>query len=93
MLQEEELAVGNTRRARAEPPGMALIGGFRLDRVLILLPVHAIGRIGQHVVELAVPVRIIGKRIAEGDLFGVVARDQHIGLADAEGFAVELLPE
>ena len=62
-------------------------------RVLVLLPVHAIGRIGQHVVKRCPLVGIVRQRIAEGDLLGVVAGHQHVRFADAEGLAVQLLAE
>ena len=88
MLEEEELAVRYARRPRAKTTRLAKIGGLGLDRVLILLPIHAIGWIGEHVVKLAILVSVLGQRIAEGDLLRIMARHQHVGLADTERFAV-----
>ena len=45
------------------------------------------------VVEFLVLVSVVAKRVAEGDLLRVMPRHQHVGFADAEGFAVQLLPE
>ena len=70
-----------------------------LDEALLLLPLHAEGRIGQHVVEgdlLAVCVAIeavLGEGVAEDDVVGVLALDQHVGLADRPGFVVPVLAE
>lgn len=93
MLQEQELAVRYAGRARPETAVKAHRVRFGLDLVLIFLPVHPVGRIGQHVVEFLVLVSIVAKRVAEGDLLRVMPRHQHVGFADAEGFAVQLLPE
>ena len=93
MLKKEELAVRNVRQARAEAAFLAQGRGFFPDRLLIFLPIHAIGRIGQHVVKAPVLVGVLGQRVTEGDVFRVVTRHQHVGLADAKRLAVQLLAE
>ena len=93
MLEEQELAVRDARRAGAETAIETHCLGLFLDRVLILLPIHAVRRIGKHVVEFLVLVGVLGERVAEGDLLRVVAGHEHVGLADPEGLAVQFLPE
>ena len=65
------------------------------DRLLIL-PLDAEGRIGQHVVELAAlePVArlAVAQRVAEDDVAGFLVLDQHVRAADRPGFVVVLLP-
>lgn len=81
------------RRARPETAIEAQGVRFVLDRVLIFFPVHAVGRVRQHVVEFLMLVGVLRERVAEGDLLGIVAGHEHVRFADAEGFAVQLLPE
>ena len=70
-----------------------------LDVPLLLLPLHAERRVGQHVVEgalLAVGVAVeavLGEGVAENDVVGVLALDEHVRLADRPGFVVPVLPE
>ena len=93
VLEEKQLAVGDARQARAEASFRAKCLRLFPYRVLVLLPVHAVGRIGQHVVKRFPPVRIVRQRVAEGYLLGVVAGHQHVRFADTEGLAVQLLAE
>jgi len=88
VLEEEERAVIHAGRAcaeaSAEAEGVALV----LDIPLLLLPFHAEGRIGEHVVEgpfLAVRgavEAILGEGVAEDDGVGILALDEHVRLAD-----------
>ena len=70
-----------------------------LDVLLLLLPLHAEGRIGEHVVEgalLAVGVAVeavLGEGVAEDDVVGVLALDEHVRLADGPGLVVPVLAE
>ena len=91
VLQEEKLAVGDARRASTKAAIMAHLLGLSLDRLAIFLPVDAIGRIADHVVEFAAPVGVIGEGVAEGDLVRIMAGHQHVGTADREGFGVDFL--
>ena len=69
-----------------------------LDFAPLLLPLHAEGRIRQHVVERprtavgAALVAVLGERVAQDDVLGVLALDQHVGLADRPGLVVPVLP-
>ena len=93
MLEEKQLSVRDTRQTGAEASFRAESLRLFAYRVLVLLPVHAIGRIGQHVVKRFPLVCIVRQRIAEGNLLRVVAGHQHVRFADAEGLAVQLLAE
>jgi hypothetical protein len=70
-----------------------------LDVLLLLLPFHAEGWISQHVVEgapfppgLAVEA-VLREGVAEDDVVGVFALDEHVGLADRPGLVVPVLAE
>ena len=97
MLQEEQGAVVDARQAGAEAAAEAEGVALALDVALLLLPLHAEGRVGEHVVEgplLAVGVAVeavLGEGVAEDDVVGVLALDQHVGLADRPGFVVPVL--
>ena len=93
MLKEEELAVRDTGRPCPEAPVHPEVRSLGFDRVLVFLPVHAVGGIGQHVVEALARMGVLRERVAEGDLLGVVACHEHVRFADAERLAVELLAE
>jgi hypothetical protein len=58
--QEEQRAVGHTRQAGAEAAVVALLLVLLADFLLDLLPLHAEGRVGEHVVELLASVAIVG---------------------------------
>lgn len=71
--QEEELAVADARQAGSESAGgpARILGA---DGVFVALPVLAVGRIGDQVVEALARVPIRRKRAAEGDVVGVVLK-------------------
>ena len=99
MLEEEERAVVDARRASAEAPAEAERVALLLDVALLLLPLHAERRIGEHVVErpflaVAGPVEtVLGEGVAQDDGVGILALDEHVGLADCPGFVVPVLAE
>jgi hypothetical protein len=70
-----------------------------LDIALLLLPLHAEGRIGEHIVEspflpVAGPVEaVLGEGVAQDDGVCILAFDEHVGLADGPGFVVPVLTE
>ncbi len=70
-----------------------------LDEPLLLLPLHAERRIGEHVVERPAAASrvaieaVLGEGVAEHDVVGVLALDQHVGLADRPGLIVPVLAE
>ena len=51
VLQEKQRAVVDARQASTEPAREAELVSFLHDLVLLLLPVHAEGRVGKEVVE------------------------------------------
>src|SRR5690606_22396939 len=99
VLQEEQRAVVDARQPGAEAAVVAESLGFVRDVLLLLFPLHAEGRIGEHIVEgallaLGVAVEaVLGEGVAEDDVVGVLAFDEHVGLADRPGFVVPVLPE
>ena len=90
--QEQQRAVADARQAGAEAAVEALLLGFLADLLLDLLPLHAEGRIGEHVVEVLARQAVVGERVAEDDVGDVLPLDEHVGLADGVGLGVELLP-
>ena len=93
MQQEQQRAVGDARQAGAEAAVEALLLVLLADFLLDLLPLHAEGRIGEHVVEFLPRMAVVGERVAEHDVGDILALDQHVGLADGVGLGVELLAE
>ena len=80
--QEQQRAVRHARQAGAEAAAVALLLVLVADGLLDLLPLHAEGRVGQHVVEQLAEQAVVGQRVAEHDVADVLAADQHVGLAD-----------
>ena len=70
--QEQELAVADARQPRPEAAGRAPVV-LGAHRVLVALPVLAVGRVGDHVVEAAAGVPVVGQGAAEDDVLGVAA--------------------
>ena len=56
------------------------------------LPVDAVGRVGEAVVEGASGEQVVGEGVAELDVSGVLALGDHVALADGVGLVVDLLP-
>ena len=69
------------------------------DELLLLLPLNAEGRVGEHVIEgdpaaLGIALeRVSREAVAEPDVVGVLALDQHVGFADRPGLVVPVLAE
>lgn len=91
--QEEHLPVGGRWQARGEAAVGAGLVALVLDGLGVLLPVHAVGRVGHAEVELTVREGVVREGVAEGDVGGVVALGEHVRLADRVGLRVVLLPE
>ena len=93
--QEQGLAVADARQTGAEAAGRpALVLGF--DRGLVPLPVLAVGRIGDQVVERLAGMAVVGEGASESDVFRVAARrvlHEDVGLGDRPGLRVHLLAE
>ena len=99
MLQEEQRAVVDPWQPRAEAPPEAEGVPLAHDVPLLLLPLHAEGRIREHVIErrgaVAVPssrVAVPGEAVPEDDVLGILAFDQHVRPAHCPGFVVPVLP-
>ena len=91
MEEEKQRAIGDARQAGTEAAIEALLGELLADDGLDLLPLHAEGRIGEHVVEEFAQQAIGGERVAEDDVGDVLPLDEHVGLADGVGLGVQLL--
>ena len=91
--KEEELAVRDTGQAGGEATaGSAFV--FRGHGFLVALPVLAIGRIGDEVVEVHRGMTIVGEGGAEAYVVGVLARGvfhEEVGLGHRPGFGIDLL--
>jgi hypothetical protein len=92
MHEEQQRAIRHARQAGTEAAIEALSLGLLTDLLLDLLPLDAERRVRQHVVELAMRVPVLGKRVAENDVGDVLSLDEHVGLADREGLGVQFLP-
>ena len=99
VLEEEQRAVVDARQAGAEAAVVAERFGLPLDVAALLLPLHAEGRVGEHVVEgpPAAPVVVCEgvprEGVPEADVVVVLALDEHVGLADRPRLVVPVLPE
>ena len=91
MQQEEQRAIADARQAGTEAAVEALLLEFLADFGFDLLPFHAEGRIGKHVVEDLAEQAVGGEGVAEDDVGDVLALDQHVGLADGVGLGVQFL--
>lgn len=89
--EEEQRAVAHAGQAGAEAAVVALFRVLFFDLLLNLLPLHAEGRIGEHVVEVLPMQAVGGEGVAEDDVGDVLPLDQHVGLADGVGLGVQLL--
>jgi len=98
VLQEQQRAVVDARRAGTEAAVVAQVIALVLDIPLLLLPLHTEGRIGQHVIEaallalLVVGMSVLGEGIAQGDVVGVLALDEHVRPTYGPGLVVPVLP-
>ena len=93
--QEEELPVADPRQAGPEPAGGAPVV-LAAHRVLVALPVLAVGGIGDQVVEVVTRVPVARERAPGEDVLGVAAvlrLHEEVRLADREGLGVHLLAE
>jgi hypothetical protein len=91
MQQEQQRAIRDARQAGAEATGMAHLLVLAADLLLDLLPLHAEGRVGQHVVELLRRVAVVGEGVAGDDVAHVLALDEHVCLADGVALVVQFL--
>jgi len=101
--QEKQRPVIDAREAGAEASIETEVIVLLRDVVFLRLPLHAEGRIGQHVVEFFIWVAIAvgeaflgfagAKGVAVDDEASVFALDHEIGAADGVGLRVILLAE
>ena len=68
VLQEEQRAIVHARQPGAEAAVEAALVSLLLDLLLLLLPVHAEGRIGEEVVESLACKLVPGEAVAEADI-------------------------
>src|SRR6266508_5682046 len=91
VLKKKQRTIIDARRARSEAALETQCVALLLDEALLLLPFHAQGRIGQHVIELLIRKTVFRERVAENDVIGVLAFDDHVGLADSPGVVIPVL--
>ena len=97
VLKEEQRPVVDAWQTGPEAAFVTECVAFLLDVLLLLLPLHAEGRIGQHIVEGpffagAVPRKpVLGKGVAPGNVVCVFAFDEHVGLADRPRLVIPVL--
>ena len=88
VLQEQQRAVVDPGQARAEAAVVPERVRLAFDVALLLLPLHAEGRIGEHVVEGVLAavgtagVSVVREGVAEDDVLSVLSFQEHVGLAD-----------
>jgi hypothetical protein len=58
-----------------------------------LFPLHAERRVGEQVVEPLAGEPVLGERVAQGNVRGVLALEHHVGAADGVGLGIEFLAE
>ena len=96
VLQEEQRAVVHARQPGAEAAVEAALVVLPLDLLLLLLPVHAEGRIGEEVVEGLARELVVGEAVAEAHVVAAAVvvhlLHQHVGRSGGEGALVVVLP-
>ena len=92
MHEEQQRAIRHARQTGTETPVEALRLVLLANLLLGLLPFDAERRVRQHVVELAIRVPVLGEGVAEDYIADILPLDEHVCLADREGFGVQLLP-
>src|SRR5262249_39987968 len=95
VLDEEKLSVGRSRDPGAEATRGAELC-LRLDLIFVLLPLLAVGRVRELVMEALGCVLVVGEGAPELDVLGVaavLAANEEVGLADSPGLGVDLLAE
>ena len=106
MHEEEQRSVVDAGQAGTETAVEALGGVLLFDEVLLGLPLDAVGRVGEHVVELTGRVSVAGgvvvgaylgffdaQRVTVDQVVDRLVFDEQIGAADGEGFGVVFLAE
>jgi len=93
--REEQRTVVHARQARAEAAVEATLVVLLLDLLLLLLPVHAEGRIGKEVIKGLAREPVVREAVAEADVVGAAVvvhlLDQHVGGGGGEGALVVVL--
>ena len=93
VLQEQEAAVVDAGQPGTEAAREALDGVLVLHGVGHHLPLDAERGVGQQVVEPLALVLVVVEAVAELDVGGLLALDQHVGAAGGVGLGVHLLAE
>ncbi len=93
--EEQKLPVADARQTRREAARRAALM-FGADCLFVALPVLAIGRIGDQVIERPAGMAVVGERAAERDVVGIAAGrllHEEIRFRDRPGLRVHLLAE
>src|SRR5207248_954396 len=81
VLKKKQRAIVNAWRTRTKAPLKTESVTLLFDEALLLLPLNAKRRIGQHVIELLIRKTVFRKRVAQNDVIGILAFDEPVGLA------------
>ena len=96
VLQEEQRAVVHARQPSAEAAREAELVVLPLDFLLLLLPVHAEGRVGELIIEGLSRKLVVGEAVAEAHVVAstvvVYLLHKHVGGGGGEGTLVVVLP-
>src|SRR5579864_2656236 len=93
VLEEEKTTVVDARQAGSEASRFALRSELVSDLLLVRLPFHSEGRIGEHVVEFVIRKSIKGEAGTELDVLDRLSLDEHVAAADGERLLVPILAE
>lgn len=88
VLDEEHGAVGRAWEPCGEAPS-----GIGFDGSLFGLPIDTEGGVCTHELELGGSELVIGESVAEFDMTGVLAFEEHVGFADGIGLLLDFLTE
>ena len=82
MEQKEQRPIAHPWQTGAEAAAKTFDHVLLFNRALDLLPIHAKGRIREHIVELVAGKLVIAEGVAQLDAAHILPLDQHIALAD-----------
>jgi hypothetical protein len=95
VLEEEQRAIVHARQPSAEAAVEAALIVLLLDLLLLLLPIHAEGWIGEEIVEGLARELVLGEAVAEADIVAATVvihlLHQHVGSCGGEGALVVVL--
>lgn len=96
VLQEQQRTIVDRGQAGTETAVEACLRRFLGNNLLLVLPLDAKGRVGQHVVKPLAGEPVAGlavaQRVTQDDVVGLLILDEHVRTADRPAFVVVFLP-